>query len=84
MRKPDNKRLVGCKWIYIIKDRVSTTEPRRFKARLVEKGYTVKTRPKSTRILSALGRSPHGFVPKAAHTTPKGLLATQGLSPLIA
>ena len=44
----------------------------------------VKTRPKSTRILSALGRSPHGFVPMAAHTTPKCLLATQGVSPLIA
>ncbi|KAH9650014.1 hypothetical protein KPL70_026198 [Citrus sinensis] len=40
VRKPNNRRLVGCKWIYRIKDGVSTTEPRRFKARLVAKGYT--------------------------------------------
>ena len=42
VRKPDNRRLVGCKWIYRIKDGVSATEPRRFKARLVAKGYTQK------------------------------------------
>ena len=42
VRKPDNRRLVGCKWIYRIIDGVSATEPRRFKARLVAKGYTQK------------------------------------------
>ncbi|KAH9767149.1 hypothetical protein KPL71_011170 [Citrus sinensis] len=42
VRKPDNRRLVGCKWIYRIKNGVLATEPKRFKARLVAKGYTQK------------------------------------------
>ena len=40
--KRDNRKLIGCKWIYRIKDRLTITEPRRFKARLVAKGYTKK------------------------------------------
>ena len=33
------KRLVGCKWVYIVKYRVDETLER-YKARLVAKGYT--------------------------------------------
>ncbi|KAH9648891.1 hypothetical protein KPL70_025781 [Citrus sinensis] len=37
---PKNRRIVGCKWIYRIKEGMIAAEPRRFKARLVAKGYT--------------------------------------------
>lgn len=40
--KPRNKGIVGCRWMFRIKEGISTTEPRRFKARLVVKGYTQK------------------------------------------
>ncbi|KAH9668238.1 hypothetical protein KPL70_021339 [Citrus sinensis] len=40
--KPSNRRVVGCKWIYKVKEGLTQTEPRRFKARLVAKGYTQK------------------------------------------
>ena len=38
--KPANRRVIGCKWIYKIKEGLTQTKPRRFKARLVAKGYT--------------------------------------------
>ena len=38
--KPNNRKLIGCKWIYRIMDGLTATEPRRFKVRLVAKGYT--------------------------------------------
>ncbi|KAH9782190.1 Integrase catalytic domain-containing protein [Citrus sinensis] len=40
--KPEKRKLIGCKWIYKIKDGLTASEPRRFKARLVAKGYTQK------------------------------------------
>lgn len=40
VRKPKNKRIVRCKWIFRIKDGLTTTKLRKFKARLVAKGYT--------------------------------------------
>ncbi|KAH9650187.1 hypothetical protein KPL70_026271 [Citrus sinensis] len=40
--KPEKRKLIGCKWIYRIKDGLTASEPRRFKARLVAKGYTQK------------------------------------------
>ncbi|KAH9659557.1 ribosome biogenesis protein bms1 [Citrus sinensis] len=40
VKRPGNRRIVGCKWIFRVKDGLTTTEPRRFKARLVTKGYT--------------------------------------------
>ena len=40
IKRPANSRTVGCKWIYKVKDRLIATEPRRFKTRLVAKGYT--------------------------------------------
>ena len=40
VKGPANSRTVGCKWIYRVKDRLTATELRRFKDRLVPKGYT--------------------------------------------
>ncbi|KAH9678644.1 Integrase catalytic domain-containing protein [Citrus sinensis] len=40
VKKPENRRVVGCKWIFKIKEGINGSEPRRFKARLVAKGYT--------------------------------------------
>ncbi|KAH9687674.1 hypothetical protein KPL70_014852 [Citrus sinensis] len=42
VKKPGNRRVVGCKWIFKIKEGTDGSEPRRFKARLVAKGYTQK------------------------------------------
>ncbi|KAH9781363.1 Integrase catalytic domain-containing protein [Citrus sinensis] len=42
VKKPQNKRLVGCKWIYKIKEGTVDGEPPRYKARLVAKGFTQK------------------------------------------
>lgn len=39
VKRPKNKMIVACKWIYIIKERITITEPRRFKVNLVAKGY---------------------------------------------
>ena len=40
--KPKNKRLVGCKWVYKVKEGVPGVEPTKFKARLVAQGFTQK------------------------------------------
>ncbi|KAH9648425.1 retrovirus-related pol polyprotein from transposon TNT 1-94-like protein [Citrus sinensis] len=40
VKKPVDQKLVGCKWIYKIKEGVSEAEPARYKARLVAKGFT--------------------------------------------
>ncbi|KAH9648407.1 hypothetical protein KPL70_025572 [Citrus sinensis] len=40
VKKPVDQKLVGCKWIYKIKEEVSEAEPARYKARLVAKGFT--------------------------------------------
>lgn len=37
-----NKSIIDCKWVFKVKEGTSSTEPLRFKARLVEKGYTQK------------------------------------------
>ena len=42
VKKPANRRVVGCKWIFKIKEGLIGSEPKRFKARLVAKGYTQK------------------------------------------
>ncbi|KAH9679839.1 hypothetical protein KPL71_026297 [Citrus sinensis] len=42
VKKPQDKRLVGCKWIYKIKEGIVEGEPPRYKARLVAKGFTQK------------------------------------------
>ncbi|KAH9726310.1 hypothetical protein KPL70_008223 [Citrus sinensis] len=40
VKRPKNRRIVGCKWIYRNKEGMTAAEPRRFKTRLVAKGYT--------------------------------------------
>ncbi|KAH9679155.1 hypothetical protein KPL71_026007 [Citrus sinensis] len=40
--KPAKKKIVGCKWIYKIKEGIPGVEPLRYKARLVAKGFTQK------------------------------------------
>ena len=42
VKKPEKRRIVGCKWIFKIKEGLTADEPRRFKDRLVAKGYTQK------------------------------------------
>ena len=40
VRKPEGRKLVGCKWIFKLKDGVTNVETPRYKARLVAKGFT--------------------------------------------
>lgn len=40
VNKPKNQRIVGCKWIYKLKECVPGVEKLRYKARLVAKGFT--------------------------------------------
>lgn len=42
VKKPDNRKVVGCKWIYKIKPGIPRVEPERSKAKLFAKGYTQK------------------------------------------
>ena len=42
VKRPANRRVVGCKWIFKVKKGLTSLEPKRFKARLVAKGYTQK------------------------------------------
>ncbi|KAH9750404.1 hypothetical protein KPL71_013868 [Citrus sinensis] len=42
VQRPAGKRLVGCKWIFKLKDGVSGDKSVRYKARLVAKGFTQK------------------------------------------
>ena len=42
VERPEKRRIVGCKWIFKIKEGLTNSEPKRFKARLVAKGYTQK------------------------------------------
>ncbi|KAH9782268.1 hypothetical protein KPL71_008823 [Citrus sinensis] len=42
IEKPPNKKVVGCKWVYKVKDGIPEVEPKRYKARLVAKGFTQK------------------------------------------
>ena len=40
VEKPMKRKLVGCKWIFKLKEGVANVEPPRYKARLVAKGFT--------------------------------------------
>ena len=42
VKRPVNKRVVGCTWIFEVKEGLIGSEPKRFKARLVAKGYAQK------------------------------------------
>ncbi|KAH9745502.1 hypothetical protein KPL70_004095 [Citrus sinensis] len=37
---PGNRRTVGCKWVFRVKEGLTASEPMRYKARLVAKGHT--------------------------------------------
>ena len=54
--KPANRRVVGCKWIYKVKESLTQAEPRRFKARLVAKGYTQRERVDFKEVFSPVVR----------------------------
>ena len=38
--KPKDQEIIDCKWIYKVKEGLTSSEPFRFKARLVAKGFT--------------------------------------------
>lgn len=42
VKRPANRRVVGCKWIFKVKEGLTGSDPKRFKARLVANGYTQK------------------------------------------
>lgn len=42
--KPEEKKLVSCKWVFWIKDSLLFDELNRYKARLIAKGFTQKVR----------------------------------------
>lgn len=37
--RPNNKKLVGCKWVFKLKERIPWVQPPRYKARLVAKRF---------------------------------------------
>ena len=65
IEKPPNKKVVGCKWVYKVKDGIPEVEPKRYKARLVAKGFTQNEGVDYTEILS----------PVVRHTSLRTLLA---------
>ena len=38
--KPKDQRVIDCKWIFKVKEGLTSSEPVKFKARLVAKGFT--------------------------------------------
>ena len=40
IEKLGNRRTMGCKWVFRVKEGLTPSEPKRYKARLVVKGYT--------------------------------------------
>lgn len=54
IKKPTDKKLVGCKWIYKLKEGISGDEPTRYKARLVAKGFTQRKRVDFNEVFSPM------------------------------
>ena len=65
MPSPKSQRIVDCKWIFKLKEGMSSTEPMRFKAQLVAKGFTQVERVDYNEI----------FSPVVKYTTIKTVLA---------
>lgn len=65
VRKPEDTKVIGCKWIYKKKVGIPRVEPKRFKVHLVRKGYSQRECIDCQEIFSLMVR----------HTSIKMLLA---------
>lgn len=56
VKKPINRRVVRCKWIFKIKESLIRPEPKRFKARLIAERYIQKERVDFKEVFSPIVR----------------------------